>query len=145
MGAGYENVNLDEGYVLVPLGKTPSARRKLALSERAYSVLQRRVDKIKGFYLFPGRCADDTPLVKINNAHTAAVKRSGVAPFKLYALRHTFATRAAQAGVDLVTLAAMLGHSRLTMVMRYAHPSQEHQFEAMHKIAAYSAKKSAKR
>ncbi len=70
------------------------------------------------------------------NAHTATVKRSKVAPFKLYALRHTFATRAAEAGVDLVTLAALLGHSRLTMVMRYAHPSQEHQFEAMRKVAA---------
>jgi len=80
-------------------------------------------------------------LVKINNAHTSAVKRAKVAPFKLYALRHTFATRAAQAGVDLVTLAALLGHSRLTMVMRYAHPSEAHQFEAMQKIAAYSARK----
>ncbi len=122
-----ENVNLDEGYLLVPFGKTKAARRKLALSERAYSVLSSRVDniKIKGEWLFPGRGDGDKPLVKINNAHTAAVKRSKVAPFKLYALRHTFATRAAQAGVDLVTLAALLGHSRLTMVMRYAHPSQE--------------------
>lgn len=87
----------------------------------------------------------DKPLVKINNAHTAAVKRSKVAPFKLYALRHTFAPRAAQAGIDLVTLAALIGHSRLTMVMRYAHPSQEHQFEAMQKIAAYNTRKAAQK
>jgi hypothetical protein len=45
------------------------------------------------------------------------------------------------AGVDLVTLAALLGHSRLTMVMRYAHPTEEHQFEAMRKVAEYSARK----
>jgi len=140
-----ENVNLAKGFVLIPSGKTKAARRKLALSQRAYRVLQSRVDnvKIKGEWLFPGRSSGDMdkPLVKINNAHTSAVKRSKVAPFKLYALRHTFATRAAQAGVDLVTLAALLGHSRLTMVMRYAHPSQEHQFEAMQKVAAYSARK----
>jgi integrase len=66
---------------------------------------------------------------------------SHLAPFKLYALRRTFATRAAQAGVDLVTLAALLGHSRLTMFIRYAHPSQEHQFEAMRMVAAYSERK----
>jgi integrase len=142
-----ENVNLDEGYVFVPFGKTKAARRKLALSERAYNVLQRRINntQIKGEYLFPGRGDSDKPLVKINNAHTAAVKRSKVAPFKLYALRHTFATRAAQAGVDLVTLAALLGHSRLAMVTRYAHPSQEHQFEAMQKVALYNTRKGAQR
>jgi len=31
-----------------------------------------------------------------------------------------------EAGVDLVTLAAMLGHSRIQMVLRYAHPTEEH-------------------
>jgi hypothetical protein len=40
----------------------------------------------------------------------------------------------AQAGVDLVTLAAMLGHSRIEMVLRYAHPTEEHQFAAMEKM-----------
>nr|MBA3442808.1 tyrosine-type recombinase/integrase [Pyrinomonadaceae bacterium] len=71
--------------------------------------------------------------------HNGAVKRSGVCAFRLYDLRHTFATRASEAGVDLVTLAAMLGHSRVQMVMRYAHPSEEHQFNAMRKIEAYRA------
>jgi hypothetical protein len=38
------------------------------------------------------------------------------------------------AGVDLVTLAAMLGHSKLAMVTRYCHPTEEHQFQAMQKV-----------
>jgi len=33
----------------------------------------------------------------------------------------------------------MLGHSRVQMVMRYAHPSEEHQFNAMKKMEAYRA------
>ena len=61
--------------------------------------------------------------------------------FTLYALRHKFATRAAEAGVDLVTLAAMLGHSRVQMVMRYAHPTEEHQFNAIRKMEAYKVRK----
>ena len=54
--------------------------------------------------------------MKVNAAHSAALIRSKVAPFRLYDLCHTWATRAAMAGVDLVTLAAMLGHSRIQMV-----------------------------
>ncbi|MBA3323118.1 MAG: tyrosine-type recombinase/integrase [Pyrinomonadaceae bacterium] len=77
--------------------------------------------------------------MKVNNAHTATVKRSGVRSFRLYDLRHTWATRAAMAGVDLVTLAAMIGHSRIQMVLRYAHPSEEHQFQAMKRVQTFVA------
>jgi hypothetical protein len=36
-----------------------------------------------------------------------------------------------------VTLAAMLGHSKINMVLRYAHPTQEHQTKAMDKMEQY--------
>ena len=81
------------------------------------------------------------PIVKLNNAHRGAVERAKLKPFRLYDCRHTFATRA-EAGVDLVTLAALLGHSRVQMVMPYAHPTEEHQFNAMKKMEAYRAAKS---
>jgi integrase len=92
---------------------------------------------VKGAYLFPGRGVGDAPIVKVNNAHTATVGRCGVRPFRLYDLRHTWATQAAMAGVDIMTLAAMLGHSRVQMVMRYAHPTEEHQFNAMKKVQTF--------
>jgi integrase len=130
-----ENVFLEQGYLFNPYGKTKAARRKIPLSAAASNVLTKRLnnEKIKGEFLFPGR-STDAPIVKVNAAHTATLKRCKVAPFRLYDLRHTWATRAAMAGVDLVTLAAMLGHSRIQMVLRYAHPTEEHQFAAMVKI-----------
>jgi len=136
-----ENVFLDQGYLFNPYGKTKAARRKVPLSVAASNVLLKRIqnEKIKGDYLFPGR-STDAPIVKVNAAHTATVKRSKVAAFRLYDLRHTWATRMAQAGVDLVTLAAMLGHSKINMVMRYAHPTEEHQFAAMEKRQRYVVK-----
>ena len=135
-----ENINLEQGYLSVPSGKTKAARRKISLTERAGTVLEKRLAKAKGDYIFTGgRGGSDSgkPIVKLNNAHAGALKRSGMKPFRLYDLRHTFATRAAEAGVDLVTLAAMLGHSRVQMVMRYAHPTEEHQFNAIRKMEAY--------
>lgn len=70
-------------------------------------------------------------MVKSADAQRTALKASGVRHFTCYALRHTWATRQVEAGTDPVTLAAMLGHSKLQMVTRYAHPSQGHQQEAM--------------
>ena len=52
-------------------------------------------------------------------------------------IRTVEGTRAVQAGIDLVTLAAMLGHSKINMVLRYAHPTQEHQTKAMDKMEQY--------
>jgi len=46
---------------------------------------------------------------------------------RLVDLRNTRATRAAESGIDLVTLGAPLGHSKIQMALRDAHPTQEHQ------------------
>jgi integrase len=140
-----ENVHLDQGYLFNPYGKTKAARRKVPLSIVASNVLLKRIqnEKIKGDYLFPGR-ATDAPIVKVNAAHTSAVKRSKIKYCRLYDLRHTWATRMTHAGVDLVTLAAMLGHSKINMVMRYAHPTEEHQFAAVEKRLRYMAARAGK-
>jgi len=44
-------------------------------------------------------------------------------------------------GIDLVTLAAMLGHSKLVMLTRYVHPTQRHQTDAMRKLEEFNATK----
>jgi hypothetical protein len=51
--------------------------------------------------------------------------------------RHNVAARAIEAGVDLITLAALLGHSRIAMVQRYAHPGEQHKMEAVRKLEGF--------
>jgi len=59
-----------------------------------------------------------------------ACREAGVS-FCLYDLRHTFATRKAEAGVDLATLGAILGHNGLRTVTKYVHPTRQHMRAAM--------------
>ena len=54
--------------------------------------------------------------------------------FDLYDCRHTFATRAIERGVDLITLSALLGHKDTKMLSRYVHPSEEMKVAAMQKM-----------
>ena len=66
--------------------------------------------------------------------------RAGIKPrFILYDLRHTYASRAVMAGVDLPTLAALLGHASIQMTMRYVHPAEEHKKAAAGKLDIYKA------
>ena len=64
--------------------------------------------------------------------------RSKLSHFRIYDLRHTWATRAAMSGIDLVTLASLLGHSKINIVMRYAHPTESHQRLAMKRLEQFN-------
>lgn len=139
-----EDVNFASGYLLIPKGKTKAARRKIPLTANAAELLRRRIAESSGSFLFPHRFDEDKPILKVNWQHHQAVSKSQVKPFRLYDCRHTYASRLAMSGVDLVTLASLLGHSKIQMVMRYAHPSQEHQFEAVRKLEQFTARKGLK-
>jgi integrase len=136
-----ENAHLADAYIFNPVGKTKAAKRRIVLTSAAAEVLKRRLSRAGGRYLFPHEKDVNRPMLKVNNGHDGAIKRSGVSRFRLYDLRHTWATRAAMSGIDLVTLAAMLGHSRIQMVLRYAHPTQQHQAQAMRNLEEFNAAK----
>ena len=52
-----------------------------------------------------------------------------------HSLRHTFATRALECGMDVKTLAEILGHKNATVTLnRYAHSLMEHKQDMMNKL-----------
>lgn len=132
-------IDLDARTWRISRGKTPSARRLLQLTNVSVAILRRLIEKHPSGPLFPRDGDASLPIRSLQSAHERAVAASKVPDFRLYDLRHTFATRAAEAGVDLVTLAAVLGHSRIQMVLRYAHPTQGHQALAMEKAVEHKA------
>ncbi|MBI5376324.1 MAG: site-specific integrase [Candidatus Schekmanbacteria bacterium] len=73
----------------------------------------------------------DNPIKSVRTAFESAIKRSGVPKVRFHDLRHLFATRLVAAGVDLVTVQQLLGHSTIQMTMRYAHSSADSQRRAV--------------
>lgn len=61
----------------------------------------------------------------LKDAFPRTVKKAGIEDFKFYGLRHTFATRLVQNGVDLYKVKELLGHKTISMTMRYAHHCPE--------------------
>ena len=50
-----------------------------------------------------------------------ALEKAEIKNFHFHDLRHTFATRLVQNGVDLYKVQKLLGHKTIAMTMRYAH------------------------
>jgi integrase len=60
----------------------------------------------------------------------------GVADANFHALRHTFATRAVEAGFEIKSLSEILGHSSVKITLdRYVHSSFELKREQMEKMS----------
>lgn len=65
------------------------------------------------------------------------LKRSEVRNRKFHAIRHTFATRALELGIDIKTLSEILGHSNVSITLNiYAHSMFEQKKKAIEKLNA---------
>lgn len=79
-------------------------------------------------WLFPG-AKPDQPLTTstLQRACQAAVRRAGLHKAATpHSLRHTFATELLEAGVDLLTIQKILGHSCVNTTIRYTHVRRDH-------------------
>jgi integrase len=128
-----EDVDLERGELHIRKGKSKAARRTLDLTSESRSILARRSGNLS-VWVFPSDRKSGAHVGRLNGAHDtvcAETKTQSPLHFVLYDWRHTFATEMAQAGVDLATLAAILGHSSIRVVQKYVHPTADHKKRAM--------------
>ena len=60
---------------------------------------------------------------------------------RFHDLRHTAATLMVTGGIDFVTVKEILGHSKIEMTMRYAHPTLENKRKAVAVLESIFSKK----
>lgn len=123
------DVDMDHGQVHIREGKSAAARRTLDLTTESKVILGRRMPG-PSQWIFPSKRNPDQRIARVNGQHDkvcADSRRAGIAlNFVLYDLRHTWATRMAQCGTDIPTLATMLGHNSIRIVQKYVHPTADH-------------------
>jgi len=75
------------------------------------------------------------PIQDVKTSFKTTCREAKIKGLRFHDLRHTAATRMIEAGVDLVTVSKILGHSSIQMTMRYAHPTPENMRRAVEKLA----------
>lgn len=71
-------------------------------------------------------------------AFTSILKKLGIENRCFHSIRHTFATRALESGMDVRTLSELMGHKNPSVTLsRYAHSLIEHKTLMMEKLVKY--------
>jgi site-specific recombinase XerD len=101
--------------------------RTIPLNAVAIEILKARMktQHIHSELVFPSATGTKIMRQRLVRAFSKAAKDSGLQDFHFHDLRHTFATRLAQAGVDLYKIAKLLGHNDVSTTQRYAHHCPE--------------------
>jgi integrase len=139
--AGIQCGQVDLSRRVIVLHRTKSRKtRTVPLTQAVVEILEKlTAGRRPSEYVFlPGSelpyRLETRPSIYFRRAFCNACKRAGIEDFRLHDMRHTAASYLLMGGVDLRTLAEILGHKTLTMVYRYTHLLDRHKLEAIDKI-----------
>lgn len=140
-GAGlvWGQVDIDARIIDLTITKTKPRRVPLTITavEILLQVMPEECDKRMPVFLPPNTSSaiQQRPNLFFRRAFDNAVKKAKIEDFHMHDLRHTAASYLLMAGVDLRTLADILGHSTMQMVQRYTHLLDDHKLKAVDRIA----------
>ena len=120
---------------IIDTPKTENSRRQIPLSKTLVKMLKEMKKKSKCEFVI----ADGEKPVFIRSYQRMFelfLKKLSLQHKGFHSLRHTFATRALECGMDVKSLSEILGHKNATITLnRYAHSLWEHKAEMMNKLS----------
>ncbi len=102
------------------LTSTKTGPREVWLSAAAQELIERQ-PRVGSDWVFPSPLDPARPCACEIGLWYRARKEAGIEDVRLHDLRHTFASHAVMSGIPLPIVARLLGHSRSSMTLRYAH------------------------
>ncbi len=123
--------------VILSTPKTASASRTVPLPSAVFCYFAARREP-DGIFLATGTEKFMEPRVA-RQRFRRLLARAGVAPHKFHSLRHTYATRCVEQGVDIKSLSENLGHANVQITLqRYVHPSFDMRKKEINKLPTFA-------
>lgn len=92
------------------------------------------VEIFKGLRKTPDQRGPVFNVKEIKRSFQSACKKAELPKLRIHDLRHTAASRMIEAGINVVDVCEILGHSDLKITMRYCHASVEKKRQAIEKL-----------
>ncbi len=119
--------------------KTDNSTRIIPIFKNLLPKLKEMKKNAKSDFVIEGRTNEGISIRSYQYTFERMLKKLGVEHKGFHSLRHTFATRALEVGMDVKTLSEILGHSNpMITLKRYAHCLLEHKSEMINKLSKIS-------
>ena len=119
---------------ITDIPKTQSSIRNIPIPKQLMPHLRVAKKKSRSTHIV----SNGSNLISIRSyqrSFSTLLKKLNIPHRGFHSLRHTFATRALECGMDIKTLSEILGHKNPTVTLnRYAHSMMEHKKEMMNKL-----------
>jgi len=134
LDARWENVNVGRKVWFIPTSKTGKPRH-VPLSQAALNIIEQLPRFENCPWLMPNP-KTKMPFTDIKHPWETARAAAGLEGLHLHDLRHSFASFAVNAGIELLAVGRILGHADYQSTMRYAHLANDTLMQAVEAGAA---------
>lgn len=115
--------------------KTESSMRIIPFPKQLLSRLKELKKLTKSGYVIGSERVHGAQVRSYQKTFESLLKKLKIPHKGFHSLRHTFATRALECGMDVKTLSEILGHKNpMVTLKRYAHSMLEHKAEMMNRV-----------
>lgn len=112
--------------------KTQSSVREIPISRQLLDLLKTLKQKSKNEYVIASHNNKQVRSRAYQKSFENLLKKLHIKHYGFHSLRHTFATRLLENGVDIKTISELLGHSSPTITLnRYVHTNLQNKRKAM--------------
>ena len=134
-GAGLRWSQILIGQGMIDLTETKTDPRRVPMTRTIRKMFEEMktagVDK-NGFVFLPsGKEYRDQPHRYFRRSFDNACRYAGISNFTLYGLRHSAASYLIMNGVDIRTVAEIMGHRNISQTMKYTHFLDDHKLNAI--------------
>ena len=117
--------------------KTKKSNRIIPLPDKLLNLLQLSKNKSNSDYVLSTKTNNMVDIRSYQRTFESILNKCGIKHYNFHCLRHTFATRALELGMDIKTLSEILGHTNVAITLnRYAHSLLEYKIQEMNKISS---------
>lgn len=115
--------------------KTRSSRRVIPIPRTVIPYLKEMKKQSHSIYVISGNDGAEISIRSYQRTFELLLNRLHIPHKGFHSLRHTFATRAIECGMDVRTLSEILGHNNPAITLkRYVHSLMEHKCAMMNKL-----------